>query len=69
MTKFYLRFGTVVLTILLVSGCAEKKDTGDKVEDAVKNAGDKVGTAADKAIDKTEDAARKVKDKVTDDDK
>lgn len=50
---------------LWLAGCAEpRKDTGDKVEDAIKSGGDKVGDAADKAIDKTEDAAAKAKQKV-----
>jgi ElaB/YqjD/DUF883 family membrane-anchored ribosome-binding protein len=57
---------TVFSVALLTTACGKKKDTGDKVEDAIKSAGDKVGDAADKAVDKTEGAIDKVKDKVED---
>jgi hypothetical protein len=66
MKKPIARFLGAALMALLITACAEKKDTGDKVEDAIKSAGDKVGGAADKAVDKTEDAAKKVKDKAED---
>lgn len=61
-----LRVGILMVLAGLLGACAEKKDTGDKVKDAIQSTGDKVGSAADRAVDKTEDAAHKVKDKVND---
>lgn len=67
MFRKYSIVGLLAAAMTLSSGCTEqKKDTGDKVSDAIKSAGDKVGDAADTAIDKTEDVARKVKKEVHD---
>ena len=69
MTRSRTSLASITLLVALLAACAEKKDTGDKVSDAIKSTGNKVGNAADKAIDKTEDAAHKVKDKVDGDSK
>jgi hypothetical protein len=66
MKQYFACFGLAMGLTLALSGCAEKKDTGDKVEEAIESAGDKVGGAADNTIDKTEEAARKAKEKVQD---
>ncbi|HZJ18860.1 MAG TPA: hypothetical protein VFD35_00720 [Pricia sp.] len=54
---YILLFAFISTTALSLTGCREdKKDAGDKIEDAVDDAGDEIEDAADDVGDEIEDA-------------